>query len=315
MPFEAHFEFCVAKDTLDQYSPGKSVRSSTQVVGFLPCGLLVFPKGTSSSASSPAGSQVSVFLEARPLDVWPVDWEFKDVQLQICLLNHDVKDFNIKKMETHTFSAEQKYCGWHDFITCATLCLGFLSPNAEGLSFHTVVKGDSLGIEPTCRPVPADCLRHFPERLWEDTSFADVVVATAGGQEFQCHRVVLGCASAVFKRMLQGPFQEGRSSRIVISEVEAGELRAMLEYIYKGVVAKDANGSTMIRLADMYELPGLAVKYGRLLVDNITAQSVRSTMLALRKRGRSEALDECYKIARQKVQKDDTLFDAMIDDS
>ena len=96
--------------------------------------------------------------------------------------------------------------------------------------------------------------------------------------------------------MLQSSFKEGVSSRIVIADIEAGELMAMLEYIYKGKIILGADEVKMMKFADMYDLPTMAVKYGSRIVGKMTAKNVKGVMTALRKRGRSEALDDIYKL-------------------
>ena len=62
--------------------------------------------------------------------------------------------------------------------------------------------------------------------------------------------------------MLKSGFKEGTSSCIVIGDVEEHELRAVLEYIYKGRLARDVANLKMMELADMYELADLAARCG-----------------------------------------------------
>lgn len=330
MPFESKFEFCLDKRTFQQYTLGQCLRSPTQVIGFFPCCLSLFPHGTNSTKFK--GRYVSAFVEVLPLAEWIPGWEFADVQYEISLVDQrhplkwldresdeewesDSESKTVTKRDTVTFSRQRFDRGWHDLIPYNSLVADRHISETKGIIFRVSVKGDALGIQPKRSSVGADCPGDLPKRLYHDTCFTDMVVATSGGCECPCHRAVLGSASPVFERMLQSSFKEGKASRIVLTDVEEAELKALMDYIYKGSVTLVVDKAKMVELGDIYDLPTMAATYGGRMVEEMTADNVKRVMSVLRKSGQATALQELYKIAKKKVQDNPGMIDALVDDA
>jgi len=87
--------------------------------------------------------------------------------------------------------------------------------------------------------------------------FTDMTISAEGGKDIPCHRSVLATSSPVLDRMLSSELQEGAEARIVMYGATPEDAQAFIEYLYTGVVPPSTDAMALLRLADMYDVPGL----------------------------------------------------------
>lgn len=89
---------------------------------------------------------------------------------------------------------------------------------------------------------PSDICQHLSHLL--QTKVGTDVAFEVGDETFAAHRCVLAARSTVFKAMLFGPMEEGRTvSAIHISDMETQVFRALLKFIYTDSLPKAEIGA------------------------------------------------------------------------
>ncbi|XP_018006615.1 serine-rich adhesin for platelets isoform X2 [Hyalella azteca] len=94
------------------------------------------------------------------------------------------------------------------------------------------------------------------DQLMKDQAYTDVTI-TADGHNFYAHKVVLCVASGYFRRVLadQSP---GVRSVVVFRDVQADEMKNILQFLYTGEATVDATDlSSFMRTAQMLEITSL----------------------------------------------------------
>ena len=72
-------------------------------------------------------------------------------------------------------------------------------------------------------------------RLYEQSALCDVTLVVVG-QQFLCHRAVLAASSVYFHTMFTSNFLERTSAEVVMNEIDAHCIKAVLAYLYRGEV-------------------------------------------------------------------------------
>ncbi|XP_014249519.1 uncharacterized protein LOC106666678 isoform X2 [Cimex lectularius] len=99
------------------------------------------------------------------------------------------------------------------------------------------------------------------DQLLQNEAFTDVTLACEGGMSVKCHKMVLAACSSYFQSL----FTElpCRHPVVVLKDVRYGEMKAILEYMYKGEVnvAQDQLGA-LLKVAEALKVKGLVEENG-----------------------------------------------------
>lgn len=99
------------------------------------------------------------------------------------------------------------------------------------------------------------------DQLLQNEAFTDVTLACEGGTSVKCHKMVLAACSSYF----QGLFTElpCRHPVVVLKDVRYGEMKAILEYMYRGEVnvAHDQLAA-LLKVAEALKVKGLVEENG-----------------------------------------------------
>ena len=71
--------------------------------------------------------------------------------------------------------------------------------------------------------------------LFTNKDYADVTV-TCGNQKFECHKIILGSRSPVFKAMFTSKMEEHNLGTVEIKDMDPLVLENLLQYIYRCVM-------------------------------------------------------------------------------
>ena len=74
-------------------------------------------------------------------------------------------------------------------------------------------------------------LRGDVEKLWEDSTHADIVLEV-DSTEFKAHRALLSCRSPVFKQMFETDMNESKSGRVMITDIDTNTFKDFLSFMY-----------------------------------------------------------------------------------
>ncbi|KAK7873553.1 hypothetical protein R5R35_008796 [Gryllus longicercus] len=99
--------------------------------------------------------------------------------------------------------------------------------------------------------------------LLRSEAFTDVTLACEGGQSVKCHKMVLAACSSYFQALFtELPCQH---PVVVLKDVKYGEMKAILEYMYRGEVnvAHD-HLAALLKVADALKVKGLVEENGPL---------------------------------------------------
>lgn len=102
------------------------------------------------------------------------------------------------------------------------------------------------------------CYQDF-SALLKDPVGADFTVESEDGVQYKVHKGILCARSDVFKAMLKSETAESQQNCVKLMDASAEDIHSMLEFIYSGTIKDmdNVNFSTVLMLADRYNLPGL----------------------------------------------------------
>ncbi|KAK6529864.1 kelch-like [Arthrobotrys megalospora] len=109
-------------------------------------------------------------------------------------------------------------------------------------------------------------------KYYETGKFTDVIVLVGeSAEEFNLHRVVLAAQSDYFDTALKESFEEGKSRKITIPDIESDIFRIIVQYLYTNTLEfadKDPAWDTiaaLYRAADYLLMPALKVEISKLI--------------------------------------------------
>lgn len=147
--------------------------------------------------------------------------------------------------------------------------------------------------------------------LWELRQFADVTIQ-CGSMCFELHRVVLAAHSPVFNAMLTNEkMVEGATRRITVEDTQPESLELMFQYMYIGELPANCDFCALLTLADRYDVTGLDHLCADSILQAISAETVATSLRALKKHKHRKPVDDAYSALLAKIQKDQQLFEAM----
>ncbi|XP_029177017.1 uncharacterized protein LOC114945094 [Nylanderia fulva] len=94
------------------------------------------------------------------------------------------------------------------------------------------------------------------DNLLQNESFTDVTLALEDGQIIKCHRIVLAACSTYFQNILLN--LPNLHPVIVLKDVKYADMKAILEYIYRGEVkVSQAELTSLLKVAESLQVKGL----------------------------------------------------------
>lgn len=102
------------------------------------------------------------------------------------------------------------------------------------------------------------------DQLLHLEAFTDVTIACEEGRTLQAHRLVLSACSSYFKNLFVHT-DNGNATHpiVVLKDVRASEMRALLEYMYRGEVNVEHDSlQSLLRVAESLKVKGLVEEIG-----------------------------------------------------
>jgi hypothetical protein len=125
----------------------------------------------------------------------------------------------------------------------------------------------------------ADKLRTNLTELWREGALCDVEIAIAGSS-FSAHRVVLAAESLYMRGRFAGHFADSVSPRVELSEVEAADFQAAIEFMYTGRFSfAEERLPPVLELACRLQIPALQEAAERAIQDLMDPSSCVDVML------------------------------------
>ncbi|CAL4068989.1 unnamed protein product [Meganyctiphanes norvegica] len=102
------------------------------------------------------------------------------------------------------------------------------------------------------------------DQLLQLEAFTDVTIACEEGQTLQAHRLVLAACSSYFQNLFVHTHNGNATHPIVVlKDVRASEMRALLEYMYRGEVNVEHDSlQSLLRVAESLKVKGLVEDMG-----------------------------------------------------
>lgn len=148
----------------------------------------------------------------------------------------------------------------------------------------------SLNKSANSRPLKLRRINHTEEIFFNFSNFlrnesmTDVTLICNGGQTIRAHRVILSTFSPYFRAIFESqPFSNNpyQYPVIVIKDLELNELKAIIDFIYKGEVSVSRDKLTsVLQAAKVLEVSGLADLKDQLGTSNNSQSNGVNTLLA-----------------------------------
>lgn len=139
------------------------------------------------------------------------------------------------------------------------------------VSFDTAVvaSSEASGQQEVCESL---------QGLLQSGNMADVVLKV-GNEVIQAHSIILAARSPVFERMFSCPMKEKQEKEVHIKDLEAIPVKALVRYLYTGVVDQAALDSdelavNLLEAAHRYEVPGLVERCVQMIVGRFKVETV-----------------------------------------
>ena len=112
--------------------------------------------------------------------------------------------------------------------------------------------------------------------LEDSRVFSDWTIVSEEGQRFPCHRVILATKSSTMKAMMTIKMKEKeeKETKLIYNKEVVG---AFVDYFYKGEIPTavlEANISSFMELADLYNLDPLKAQVEDMAIKNLTLENV-----------------------------------------
>lgn len=134
-------------------------------------------------------------------------------------------------------------------------------------------------------------------------SFADFVLRVSG-ERIDAHSVVLAARSPVFAAMFASPMREGRDKEVVIDDLEASAVRALLSFLYTGtveveVLRSDEPALALLQAAHRYEVSSLVERIAKALAARFDVNTVAEWLQVADLIGCKSFRSQCLEFMRQ----------------
>lgn len=115
------------------------------------------------------------------------------------------------------------------------------------------VDGEGAPTAPSPRLLraPEPVLPRVWGEIYESRIFSDVVLIL-NGREFNAHRAILSARSPIFRAMFDRDLDEGRTSRVEISDLDEHTLIELLRFIYTGEAEASDNMANLLAIIDRH---------------------------------------------------------------
>ncbi|CAE8655798.1 unnamed protein product [Polarella glacialis] len=183
---------------------------------------------------------------------------------------------------------------------------GYLHDGALLVRCHLeVVVGKVARGQATLDPSPLQELSSALGALLASRSGADVVIKV-DGRSLDAHSAILAARSPVFAAMLASPMREGREKEVVIADLEASSVEALLLYLYTGSIGKetlesDASSLSLLQAAHRYQVNGLVDRVAQSLAARFDVATVSEWAQVADLMGCSGFREQCLSFMRQHI--------------
>ncbi|KAJ8765962.1 hypothetical protein K2173_020478 [Erythroxylum novogranatense] len=155
---------------------------------------------------------------------------------------------------------------------------------------------------------PSNMGKGFKDVL--DSEFGCDIVFEVGGETFKAHKLILSARSPVFKAQFFGPVGDPKLDKVVVKDINPSIFKAMLVFIYTDklpdVLEITGSSSTctsfnmlqhLLAAADLYHLDRLKLLCASKLCEELTADTVATTLALAEQHHFSQLKAICLKFA------------------
>ncbi|KAJ8747355.1 hypothetical protein K2173_012935 [Erythroxylum novogranatense] len=155
---------------------------------------------------------------------------------------------------------------------------------------------------------PSDMGQGFKEMF--DSEVGCDIVFEVGGETFKAHKLILAARSHVFRAQLFGPVGDHNLDKVVVNDINPSIFKAMLLFIYTDKLPDEleVTGSSsmctsfnilqhLLAAADLYNLDRLKLLCASKLCEELTADTVATTLALAEQHHSSQLKAICLKFA------------------
>ncbi|XP_034601357.1 BTB/POZ and MATH domain-containing protein 1 [Setaria viridis] len=226
-----------------------------------------YPRG---SKKEDAGEHLSLYLELVSNDSKNVRAIFD----AFAIIRDGTPSWSDARRRADVYTERGATKGWHRFVT--RRYLDSLYVTAGG--WVTVMCGVIVVLDDDALPPPPDVGAHLGRLL--DRADGSDVSFIVGGEAFPAHRAVLAARSPVFRAQLLGSMADATMPSIALHDIAPETFRAMLRFIYTDALpaADEEMMRHLLAAADRYALDRLKIVCARISWDNVSVDTVATTL-------------------------------------
>ncbi|XP_073841517.1 speckle-type POZ protein-like [Musca autumnalis] len=109
--------------------------------------------------------------------------------------------------------------------------------------------------------------------------YSDITLIARNGYEFKAHKVILSGRSKVFDAMLRGDFEEAKTNRITIDDMDAEVMKEFLAFIYTGNKIPKEMSFDLFSAGNKYALRDLETMCEHILTETMDVTTVADVIL------------------------------------
>mmetsp|Transcript_73777 Transcript_73777/g.130864 ORF Transcript_73777/g.130864 Transcript_73777/m.130864 type:complete len:352 (-) Transcript_73777:8-1063(-) len=149
------------------------------------------------------------------------------------------------------------------------------------------------------------------KNLWTDRKFADAVVV-CGTCSIPVHRCVLAAASPFFARAFEGCMRESHEAKVVIEDIDARSLEALLAFLYTGLADGQVDAASLLPVAHRLEVSGLVDYCAGVLAREVSEENIAGTVATLQPYRDDAAVKPHWDVIRCSMLANEALIDSLM---
>jgi len=122
------------------------------------------------------------------------------------------------------------------------------------------------------------------------------MVVSAGGERIEAHKAILAARSPVFASMFSCPMRESAGGEVLLDDLPAPTVRALLTFLYTGEaaqVAGDEQTTALLKAAHRFQVPGLVRRCAQALAECLTVETAADRLETAELIGCAELKSQC----------------------
>ncbi|XP_073841539.1 speckle-type POZ protein-like [Musca autumnalis] len=136
-----------------------------------------------------------------------------------------------------------------------------------------------VDIKPLYNTVACLSLKNDFANIFASKEFSDVILVAQDGIELKAHKLVLCARSPVFAAMFRNNFEESKTNRIKIDDMDAEVIEEMLKFLYTGGDISEKFAEELFVAANKYSLLYLQTMCENILINTMKVPTVADILL------------------------------------